>query len=103
MKCNTCGKMNCMAHGGEMKAEPAKPKPAKSPGEAVFGLMPKGHKAYMAEGGMPEDAPDMDDMTGVDDELNDMAAGELLDAIEAKDKKGILEAIKALVMNSGGS
>lgn len=49
----------------------------------------------MAEGG--EMPPEHDD-----DELNGMVADELLHAIEHKDKKGLLEAIKALVMSCGG-
>lgn len=60
MKCNTCGEMNCMAHGGE--AEPM----------------------------------DMDAET--DTELNDMLADELMQAIESKDKKQILESIRAIVL-----
>lgn len=56
------------------------------------------------EGEMPDehiDMPEMDDQS-MDDELNEAAAGELLSAIEAKDKKQILESIRAIVMNCGG-
>lgn len=74
VKCKTCGKMNCMAHGGESKEEPM-------------------------ELDMDMDAAPKDDMAGVDDELLDMAAEELVHAIEKKDTKGIVEAIKALVMS----
>lgn len=69
MKCKTCGKMDCMAHGGE--AEP---------------MEMEVHDEMPAEG-------------NVDDELMEMAAEELVHALEKKDKKGIVEAIKALVMS----
>lgn len=75
MKCSTCGVEGCMAHGGMMKP-------------------------MMAEGG--EMPPDMDHDGDMDDELNGMVAEELLHAIEHKDKNGILEAIRALVMSCGG-
>ena len=39
---------------------------------------------------------------GSDDELLDQCAGELIDALERKDKKEILESIKAIVMNCRG-
>lgn len=55
----------------------------------------------MAHGGMAgEDGEDMD--SDIDNELNEMVAQELMDAFERKDKKGVLESIKALVMNCGG-
>jgi hypothetical protein len=38
----------------------------------------------------------------IDNELNDMAAQELMDALEKKDKKAVLESIRALVMYCGG-
>lgn len=54
---------------------------------------------------MPEAPPaeesndhDADDQA-MDDELNDMIADELQQALDQKDKKGILEAIRALVLN----
>ncbi len=63
----------------------------------------KPRKKMLAEGG-EVDLPDLDDADGmdVDSELNDMVAEELLSALENKDKKGILEAIRALVMSCGG-
>lgn len=41
---------------------------------------------------------DTDEAT-IDNELMDMASGELMQAIQSKDKKGILEAIRAIVLN----
>lgn len=52
----------------------------------------------MAEGGEVE--LDMDATQDVDGELMEMAADELCEAIEKKDKKGIVDAIKALVMSA---
>lgn len=86
------GGMPCMDHGGK-----SLPKPK------------------MAKGGMAEDDkmdmyamdPDVPAMHGmaeggeVDDELMDMAAGELLEAFEKKNKKQILESIKAIVLSCG--
>lgn len=72
VKCGTCGKMNCMAHGG--KAEPM-------------------------EIDLDGDHDEMPMDSSVDDELMEMAADELVQALEKKDKKGIVEAIKALVMS----
>lgn len=82
MKCNTCGKMNCMAHGGEAKTD-------------MYAMEPDVPAMHgMAEGG---------EMDGdMDDELNDMVADEAFEAFEKKDKKAFVEAIKALVMNCGG-
>lgn len=56
----------------------------------------KGDRKFMAEGGEAE----MDDMDS-DDELNDACAEELMHALESKDKKGVLEAIRAIVLNMG--
>lgn len=56
------------------------------------------HGGEVEDQGM-DDHDDMGDMSGVDDELMDMAAGELLDAIHSKDKKQILESIKAIVLS----
>lgn len=97
MKCNTCGKMNCMAHGGDVEDNQMKTY-AMSPD--VPSMRPK----TMAKGGEAELDVDMDHDDGMDmdEELNDMVAEELLHAIETKDKKGILESIRALVMNCGG-
>lgn len=65
MKCSTCGQMNCMDHGGEVKDQTM------------------------------DESPD----AGVDDELMDMCAGELCDALEKKDKKAILESLKAICLS----
>lgn len=70
--------------------------------------LPKPKLKGLAHGGMPEEAPDLDvslddhDMDDIDNELNDMAAQELMDALEKKDKKAVLESIRALVMYCGG-
>lgn len=58
MKCNTCGTMNCMEHGGDVE---------------------------------PMDS-------SVDDELNGMCCDEFWDASEKKDKKGMLDALRAIVL-----
>lgn len=53
----------------------------------------------MADETMPdEEMPMHDDQSG-DDEMMDMVADELQQALEKKDKKGILEAIRALVLS----
>lgn len=125
MKCKTCGKMNCYEHGGTVKygnqelatkgLNSLKEKGTLSPEDrkrtdqfwrdADRELKGIGHKGPMkksyAEGGEVEDH-DMDDDQSIDDELNEIVAGELLDAFERKDKKGILDSIRALVMNCGG-
>ncbi len=54
--------------------------------------MPDGREVSYDEGGEVE-GPDMDD------ELSEMAAGELLEALEKKDKKEILESIRAIVLS----
>lgn len=122
MKCKTCGEMNCMAHGGKMKGvhEPVEGRPGSSraglanreglrgDGEAAeesvsrhksnlkdLKALPKPKLQGLAKGGEVEDEPEMGD----DHELNDMVAGELLEAFEKKDKQGILDAMKALIMN----
>lgn len=64
--------------------------------------MPKPKLKGLAEGGEVEDALDMpggDMDQDLDNELMEMAAEELVSAMEKKDKKGIVEAIKALVMS----
>lgn len=156
MKCNTCGKMNCMAHGGSVKDQDhEKGVHARSYSRQGGGTSEAGNtlrdNAGMKRGGhfdksevikdehrrrlgeskaihpkmkglahggeveddkmdmyaMSPDVPAMHDEGGeidddMDQELNEMVADELLSAIEAKDKKGILESIRALVMNCGG-
>ncbi len=53
----------------------------------------------LAEGGEVDEALDVDMDQDLDNELMEMAAEELVSALEKKDKKGIVEAIKALVMS----
>ena len=126
MKCNTCGKMNCMEHGGQVKygnpklaekglgmlkkkaemSPEAKEKNEKSWADAETKLKNLPPPRKMAKGGELEieiepkemDHEDHDDM---DAELNDMVADEFFDAVEKKDKKGLLDSIRALVMQCG--
>lgn len=54
----------------------------------------------LAHGGPVDDAPDMD--AGMDDELLDQCASELMNSFESKDKKGMLDSIRALVLSIKG-
>lgn len=54
----------------------------------------------LADGGEVE--MKMDDDHDMDNELHESLAHELMEAFEKKDKKGVLESIKALVMSCGG-
>lgn len=54
----------------------------------------------LADGGEVEIK--MDDDHDMDNELHESLAHELMEAFEKKDKKGVLESIKALVMSCGG-
>lgn len=94
MKCKACGKMNCMAHGGRIDMYAMEPDVPSMHG------YDEGGDVSRVGGGEKHDEP-MDE-SGIDDELNDMAAQELMDAFTAKDKKGVLEAIRALVLNCKG-
>lgn len=62
----------------------------------------QGCSMCMADGGeVPAESMDvMPDDSEMDDALTEAAAGELLDAIQAKDKGGILEAIRAIVLST---
>jgi hypothetical protein len=51
-----------------------------------------GHPSHMAEGG---------EMDGGDDEILDAVVGELMHAFKNNDKKGILDAIRAIVLSCG--
>lgn len=76
MKCKMCGEMPCMCHGGKMK---------------------------MAEGGEAEsmDMPMEKDMgEETDNELMDMCCEELQQAFEKKDKKQMLDALKAIWLST---
>lgn len=66
--------------------------------------LPKPNLKGLAKGGMAEEGQDMDmDQDGdMDNELHEALAHELMEAFEKKDKKGVLESIKALVMSCGG-
>lgn len=71
--------------------------------EAGEKKMAKGGMCMSCGGEMPcrshgGEMSEMDD-SAMDDELNDMIADELQQALDQKDKKGILEAIRALVLN----
>lgn len=53
----------------------------------------------MAEGGEAEmEMPDMDDQS-MDDAIMDSCAEEAMKAMETKDKKGFLDAIRAIVLS----
>lgn len=63
----------------------------------------------LADGGEVEELEPMKDMDGdhdgdmgSDDEIMDACADELMDALEKKDKRGILEAIKAIALSCKG-
>ena len=129
MACKVCGKENCFEHGGDVKKKPLPPinkyehvgKSGKSieqhTDEAFehFGpeaqeLAQKGLKKLkehhdkknkFAEGGEILKEMPGEEHEHPDDELNHHVAGELMDALEKKDKKGILESIRAIVMNCG--
>lgn len=64
--------------------------------------LPKPKLQGLAKGGevepMHESGHD-EDMSGIDDELMDMAAGECMEAFEKKDKKGLLDALKAIILS----
>jgi len=60
-------------------------------------------------GGAGEDGEPMDadgdhdgDMEAVDNELMDMACGELMEALESKNKKEVLESLKAIILSCKG-
>lgn len=42
---------------------------------------------------------EVDEQAGIDNEINDQIAGELIHALEQKDKKAISECIRALVLS----
>jgi len=91
---------------GSPKMREAKLESARSEHREKLGelkSMPAPKLKGLAEGGVAgEDGEPMDDMAGVDDELMDMACGELLDAIESKNKKEILESLKAIILSCKG-
>jgi hypothetical protein len=116
--CKTCGDMDCTTHldsGGKVampsQASSAKSLPPPKPVEnneldnagGWSGAMANAGKEisgmFKAKGG-EIDMPDMD--SSDDDELHDQIASELMDAFKSGDKKGMLEAIKAIVMSCGG-
>ena len=66
--------------------------------QAVAKWMQEG-KHTMAEGGEVEE---MEHLEGAEDELLEQCADELINAMEQKDKKGMLEAIKAIVISLKG-
>ena len=155
MKCSTCGKMNCMAHGGDVRERPSSSEGQKGwvhdkdynrgvhretgGGESYAGTvarkgsierskemhqdklaesrsMPNPKLKGLAHGGvagkdgtdMYEMDPDVPSMHGMDDggevdsELDNMLADECFEAFEKKDKQGFIDALKAIIANSGG-
>lgn len=95
MMCKSCGKAPCMCDGGKMMAKGGMakmPRPKKMEGV----MMEEKHEP------MDEHEPkheEHEDMSGIDDELMDMAAGECMEAFEKKDKKGLLDALKAIILS----
>lgn len=69
--------------------------------KCAHGGMAESCPKCMAKGGeaMEPGADTAGDNEAMDTELEDMCAEELMHAIEAKDKKGVLEAIRALVLS----
>lgn len=121
--------MNCMAHGGKLSNPSERgvhhQREDKPDGESNMGTMVRRGDTEMAKrqaidkkkdqrnsstgmrplqglakGGEVEEQemPDHDD---IDSELNDMVADEFFEAVEKKDKKGLLDAVRALVMQCG--
>ena len=140
MECKTCGKMNCMEHGGEVKKKPL-PKLKRmdkgvnmsigEEGESAGGFharmaqktegeekesnlrrskkehektltdlesMPMPDIKGLAHGGMADEGEEMDD----DEMMNHHVMGEFMDAMHKKDKKGMLDSLRAVVMNCMG-
>lgn len=63
-------------------------------------VMPKPKLKGLAKGGMPEDAPNMDDSGS--SELLESCAQELISAIHSKNKKEILDSLKAIILSTKG-
>lgn len=110
-ECELCGKKPCMCHGGKVneldKLDEAYRKAkkfehggeVKQPVNQFNKFDGEYRKAnHLDEGGEVEEMHEMGDES-MDHELNEMVAEELLHAIEKKDKKGIVEAIQALVLS----
>lgn len=130
MKCKTCGKMGCMAHGGKLP-KPKKmdeggrvPAPA-GPNDDKDSAAKQASQGFENSGGLPswekikdnvkhafDPAPAPAGMAeggevdgDIDGELDDMVADELFSAIESKDKRAFRDAVHAMVMsamNKGG-
>jgi hypothetical protein len=76
--CGKCGGKCKYASGGDVKKEE----------------MPKEHVIESIEMAPKEEGDQSD-------ELHEMCAQELMSALESKDKKGVLDAIKAIVLSMG--
>ncbi len=79
-------KIKGLAHGGEVKG-------FDMDGPETKAFMEKGEFTSESEGGEIED---------MDNEMMDMCCDELLKAIESKDKKEILESLKAIILSVKG-
>lgn len=75
--CSPCGGKCKYAKGGDVKEE-----------------TPIAEEPMEASEDSGEEMPE-------DHELHDQCAGELMSALESKDKKGVLDAIKAIVLSMG--
>jgi hypothetical protein len=85
----------CMSDGGEVEADNVLMNSHRysDPGYSYAS------GGYAEEGGAGMEDGGEADAGDVDSELDEMCAEELLQAIESKDKKQIVEAIKALIMS----
>lgn len=114
MKCKTCGTDGCRAHfedGGIVdtiqsfiapafaQAEQTKRKGVPRMDQPTSMPPPKKEEKKYAEGGEVAQMDSEMDEQAIDNELNDMVADELMQAFESKDKKGMLDAIKAIVLS----
>jgi hypothetical protein len=68
--------------------------------QKIVGQSPR--ENLMAEGGEVEDGFEMDDDHSMGNELREAMGTEFLDALERKDRKGILDSVEAIVMSMKG-
>ncbi len=95
-------KLEGLAHGGKVKGTDMNGSQSKSfmdKGEFAVGHSTKAPMP-MAEGGEMDAAGEMDE--DMDNEMLDMCCDELLQALESKNKKEILESLKAIILSVKG-
>jgi len=90
-ECKACGGGMCKYADGGSVGDPDKMQSAQDSMRKAFGYAEGGEVDEMAE--MPDD--------GADDELMEACCSELMDALESKDKKGVLDAMRAIVLSMG--